>query len=82
MGIYDLNEYLPEKRRALEAWTILLQEIVSGKKAGNNVVAINPASNSVSISVEFACQDDHRSPRLLPFVNHQNGFQNFSMVCL
>lgn len=39
-GIYDQNEYLPEKRRALEAWAVLLQGIVSGKKAGDNVVGI------------------------------------------
>lgn len=42
-GIYDQNEYLPEKRRALEAWAILLQEIVSGKKATSNVITINSA---------------------------------------
>jgi len=42
-GIYDQNEYLPEKRRALEAWAVLLQGIVSGKKAGGNVVGINSA---------------------------------------
>jgi len=34
---------LPEKRRALEAWALLLQGIVSGKKAGDNVVGINSA---------------------------------------
>ncbi len=42
-GIYDQNEYLPEKRRALEAWAVFLQGIVSGKKAGDNVVGINSA---------------------------------------
>jgi hypothetical protein len=28
-GIYDRNEYLPEKRRALTGWSGLLQEIFS-----------------------------------------------------
>jgi integrase len=28
---YDLNDYLPEKRRALKAWAVLLEEIVSGR---------------------------------------------------
>jgi len=42
-GIYDQNEYLPEKRRALEAWAMLLQGIVSGKRASDNVVGINSA---------------------------------------
>ena len=27
--VYDRNEYLPEKRRALEAWVALLLEIVA-----------------------------------------------------
>ncbi len=31
---YDLNDYLPEKRRALDAWAALVDEIVIGKKAG------------------------------------------------
>jgi integrase len=30
-GVYDRNEYLPEKRRALGAWSALLQEIVIGR---------------------------------------------------
>ena len=31
-GVYDRNEYLPEKRRALTAWSGLLQEIISESK--------------------------------------------------
>jgi integrase len=37
-GVYDRNEYLPEKRRALDAWAALLQEIVSGIAGPINVV--------------------------------------------
>jgi integrase len=37
-GIYDQNPYLPEKRRALDAWAMRLREIVSGEAAGENVV--------------------------------------------
>lgn len=35
---YDLNDYLPEKRRALDAWAALLEEIVADKERGVNVV--------------------------------------------
>lgn len=35
---YDLNDYLPEKRRALDAWATLLEQIVSGKARPDNVV--------------------------------------------
>ena len=31
-SVYDRNEYLPEKRRALDAWAIRLLEIVGGEK--------------------------------------------------
>lgn len=37
--VYDRNEYLPEKRRALEAWAKLLIEIAEGKKRSGNVAA-------------------------------------------
>lgn len=37
---YDLNDYLPEKRRALDAWAALLEEIVTGKERGSNVVPL------------------------------------------
>ena len=30
-GVYDRNQYLSEKRRALDAWANLLPEIVSGQ---------------------------------------------------
>jgi integrase len=30
-GVYDRNEYLPEKRKALDAWAALLTEIVSDR---------------------------------------------------
>lgn len=39
-GVYDRNEYLSEKRRALDAWSIRLLEIVEGKEAASNVVPI------------------------------------------
>ncbi|UDL87015.1 tyrosine-type recombinase/integrase [Mesorhizobium sp. PAMC28654] len=34
---YDHNDYLPEKRRALDAWALLLDEIVTGAKRPENV---------------------------------------------
>ena len=34
-GIYDRNEYLPEKRRALEAWAVLVEEIVREERRSN-----------------------------------------------
>ena len=41
--VYDRNQYLPEKRRALDAWAALLPEIVSGtasvKRRSNRQVA-------------------------------------------
>ena len=37
---YDMNDYLAEKRRALDAWAALVEEIVSGAKRGSNVVSI------------------------------------------
>ncbi len=37
-SVYDRNEYLPEKRRALDAWATRLLEIVEGKKSSDNVV--------------------------------------------
>lgn len=37
-GVYDQNEYLPEKRRALDAWALRLLEIVEGKAASDNVI--------------------------------------------
>jgi integrase len=40
-GVYDRNEYLPEKRRALGAWSALLQEIVIDQTRPQNVVQIS-----------------------------------------
>jgi len=40
-GVYDRNEYLPEKRRALGAWSALLQEIVTGQMCSQNVAQIS-----------------------------------------
>jgi integrase len=40
---YDLNDYLPDKRRALDAWAALLAEIVSGVKRADNVSQIRAA---------------------------------------
>ncbi|ESZ68184.1 hypothetical protein X727_23185 [Mesorhizobium sp. L103C119B0] len=39
---YDHNDYLPEKRRALEAWALLLEEIVSGMKRAENRAGKSP----------------------------------------
>jgi integrase len=39
-SVYDRNEYLPEKRRALVAWSALLQEIVTDQTRPQNVVQI------------------------------------------
>lgn len=41
--IYDRNEYLPEKRKALDAWAILLAEIVEGRQRADNVTALGRA---------------------------------------
>ena len=40
-GVYDKNEYLAEKRRALDAWSVRLKAIVNGAEAGNNVIAFS-----------------------------------------
>ena len=39
-GVYDRNEYLSEKRRALAAWASLLSEIVAGKARASNVIKL------------------------------------------
>lgn len=39
-GVYDRNAYLPEKRRALDAWARRLGEIATGQPAASNVVAL------------------------------------------
>jgi len=39
-GIYDQNEYLPEKRRALDAWSMRLLEVVEGTATPDNVVKL------------------------------------------
>ncbi|MDB5483001.1 MAG: hypothetical protein JWO83_4054 [Caulobacteraceae bacterium] len=39
-SVYDVNSYLPEKRRALEAWQELLLEIVGEKTRPSNVSPI------------------------------------------
>lgn len=39
-GTYDRNDYLKEKRRALNAWSIRLIEIVSEEMAEQNVISI------------------------------------------
>ena len=40
---YDLNDYLVEKRRALDAWAALLRAIVDAKERPDNVVALAQA---------------------------------------
>ena len=37
---YDRNDYLPEKRRALDAWAALLEEITEGKARASNVISM------------------------------------------
>lgn len=37
---YDLNDYLPDKRRALDAWAALILEISSGIKRSANVLPL------------------------------------------
>jgi integrase len=39
-AVYDRNAYLPEKRRALDAWASLLGKIVGERLRASNVVAI------------------------------------------
>lgn len=39
-AVYDRNDYLTEKRRALGAWAIRLLEIVEGKNRADNVVKL------------------------------------------
>jgi integrase len=39
-GHYDLNDYVPQKRQALDAWAKLLRQIVNGEKRPNNVVVM------------------------------------------
>jgi integrase len=43
-AVYDRNAYLAEKRRALEAWGVLLEEIVERKPRSSNVVTIRQSS--------------------------------------
>jgi integrase len=40
---YDMHDYMPEKRKALEAWAALLEEIVEGRQRPANVVPIAAA---------------------------------------
>ncbi|WP_026613398.1 tyrosine-type recombinase/integrase [Ensifer aridi] len=40
---YDLNDYLPEKRRALDAWASLLQALIEGRERPANVVPLAQA---------------------------------------
>jgi len=40
-AIYDRNTYMPEKRRALEAWSALLSEIANYQTRGSNVISFN-----------------------------------------
>ena len=39
-GVYDRNDYLAEKRRALDGWAGLLTEVAAGTGRGSNVVPI------------------------------------------
>ena len=43
-GVYDRYEYLREKREALEAWAVRLEEIITGRKVDDEkVVPLRPA---------------------------------------
>ena len=42
-AIYDRFEYGPQKKQALDAWSLRLMEIVSGKPATSNVVSLATA---------------------------------------
>lgn len=44
-GTYDRNDYLKEKRRALDAWSMRLIEIVTGEQAPENVVMFDAKMN-------------------------------------
>ena len=39
-SVYDRNEYLPEKRRALDAWAKRLLEIVEDREPADNVLSL------------------------------------------
>ena len=39
-SVYDRNEYLSEKRQALDAWASRLHDIVSGEKRASNIVSL------------------------------------------
>ncbi len=40
-AIYDRNTYLPEKRKALDAWAALLSEITNNQVRGSNIVSLS-----------------------------------------
>jgi integrase len=42
-GRYDRYSYIKEKRHALDTWAVRIEEIVSGKKAADNVVDLTDA---------------------------------------
>jgi integrase len=39
-AVYDRNAYLPEKRKALDAWAALLRQIISDEPRASNVIAL------------------------------------------
>jgi hypothetical protein len=43
-GVYDRNEYLSEKRWALDAWAALLMEIVGEVERPSNVLVMKAES--------------------------------------
>lgn len=43
---YDQNDYVPEKRRALDAWASLLEQIVGERQRADNVVGMIAAKNT------------------------------------
>ena len=51
-GVYDRNQYLTEKRRALDAWARLLLEIVSASRSAFPTSLASGASNPPSVRRE------------------------------
>ena len=42
--MYDRNDYLAEKRRALDAWGKWIEDVAAGRQLVTNVTALRPAS--------------------------------------
>jgi integrase len=59
-GVYDGNEYLPEKRRALTAWSGLLQEMISESNSKSPArLAARQVKSQQAISREYQVARQH-----------------------